>query len=124
MPTSPADTSDAVHHDNLRRALAHQDTHSLESVLGAVERGAAQAWCGERSTIITEILDLPLKRVCRIWLAGGDMHELVNEMLPNVEAWAKDNGCARVEIIGRAGWKRVLPEYNEPPQTVLHKEIS
>jgi hypothetical protein len=62
-------------------------------------------------------------RVCRIWLAGGDMAELTTEMLPQVEAWAKANGCTRMEIVGRKGWKRVLPEYSEPPQTVLQKNI-
>lgn len=109
--------------DHLRRALDHQDTHTPESVVAAIEAGAAQLWCGERSTIVTEILDLPLKRVCRIWLAGGDMRELVDEMLPTLETWAADNGCARVEIIGRPGWKRVLTDYSEPKFTVLHKEI-
>ena len=107
----------------IARALEHQDTHTLQSVLDAFDTNRAQAWCGDRSTIVTEILDFPLMRVCRIWLAGGDMAELTTEMLPQVEAWAKANGCTRMEIVGRKGWKRVLPEYSEPPQTVLQKNI-
>lgn len=108
---------------HISQALAHQDTHDLCSVLAAIGSGAAQAWCGTGSTIVTEILDYPLMRVCRIWLASGDMDELVADMLPQVEAWAASNGCRRVEIVGRRGWKRKLPDYCEAPQVVLHKEI-
>jgi hypothetical protein len=109
--------------EHIARALEYQDTHTLQSVLDAIDAGRAQAWCGERSTIVTELLDFPLMRVCRIWLAGGDRSELVEQMLPQVEEWARQNGCSRVEIVGRQGWKRVLPEYSTPPQQVLHKSL-
>lgn len=106
----------------VERAVAYQDTHTLGDVAREIIDGKAQHWRGEKSEIVTEIKSFPLMKVCRIWLAGGDMDELVNVMLPDVEAWAKDNGCARVEIVGRKGWKRALPEYREP-YAVLHKEL-
>ena len=104
------------------RAIEYQDTHSLGDVARAIIDGEAQHWRGERSEIITEIKSFPMMKVCRVWLAGGDMTELVDVMLPDVEAWAKENGCARVEIVGRKGWKRALPNYREP-YAVLHKEL-
>jgi hypothetical protein len=106
----------------VERAVAYQDTHTLGDVAREIIDGKAQHWRGEKSEIVTEIKSFPLMKVCRVWLAGGDMDELVNVMLPDVEAWAKDNGCARVEIVGRKGWKRALPEYREP-YAVLHKEL-
>lgn len=106
----------------VERAVAYQDTHTLGDVAREIIDGKAQHWRGEKSEIVTEIKSFPLVKVCRIWLAGGDMDELVNVMLPDVEAWAKDNGCTRVEIVGRKGWKRALPEYREP-YAVLHKEL-
>jgi len=104
------------------RALKHQDTHALEDVARAIVDNHAQLWRGKHSEIVTEIKVYPTIQVCRIWLAGGDMDELVKEMLPDVEAWAKERGCARMEICGRKGWKRVLKDYREQ-YAVLTKEI-
>jgi hypothetical protein len=108
--------------DQIQRAIDLQDTHSTQDVQEACAKGDAQVWCGERSALVTEIVRYPLKKVCRIWLAGGEMSELTNEMLPAVEAWAKQKECAAVEIIGRHGWQRVLKDYRQP-HTVLVKEL-
>jgi hypothetical protein len=106
----------------IERALRYQDSHTLEDVLQAIKEDRAQLWCGERSAIVTEILKAPHKRYCRIWLAGGDMDELVNEMLPEVETWALRRQCDSVQVNGRKGWQRVLVDYRQP-SVVLEKEI-
>lgn len=108
--------------EHVERALKYQDSHELIDVARAIASEQAQLWRGRKSEIVTEIRQYPKAKVCRIWLAGGDMNELVNEMLPDVEAWAKARGCGRVEICGRKGWKRVLKGYREP-YAVLTKEI-
>ena len=104
------------------RAVSRQDTHSLDDVKAAVAHGKAQLWCGEKSALVTELVVYPRKKVCRIWMAGGELGELQGEMLPTVEKWAKAKGCAAVEIIGRRGWVRVLDDYREP-HALLKKEI-
>mgnify|MGYP003150816253 CR=1 FL=1 len=38
------------------------------------------------------------------------MDELVDEMLPDVEEWSKNEGCSSVIIAGRKGWARVLAD--------------
>lgn len=106
----------------IERALRYQDSHTLEDVLQAIKEDRAQLWCGERSAIVTEILKAPHKRYCRVWLAGGDMDELVNVMLPDVEAWAVKRRCQAVQVCGRHGWARVLKDYAQP-RVVLEKEI-
>lgn len=58
--------------------------------------------------MVTRVADYSRARVASIWLAGGDMTELVGLMLPEVEAWAKANGCSEIELAGRKGWQRVL----------------
>lgn len=103
-------------------ARIDQDTHTLEDIKAAIDAKIAQLWAGRDSVIVTELIGFPRKRVCRIWLAAGDMDELTGEMLPDVEDWAKAEGCATVEIIGRKGWTRVLKGYREPV-AVLEKEL-
>lgn len=103
-------------------AIDRVGTHTLGDVAKAIVDGKAQHWKGRRSEIVTEIQVFPTMKICRIWLAGGEIKELVGEMLPSVEAWAKSKGCDRIQILGRKGWVRVLKDYSEP-YSVLEKEI-
>jgi hypothetical protein len=109
-----------AHH--IDAALAYSgDTHSSLDVLDAIKNGKAQFFPLENSVIVTEIVDYPKKSVCRIWLAGGDMGELIKAEKELVK-WARDHGCSGMEIIGRKGWERQLKDYS-PASTVLTKEI-
>jgi hypothetical protein len=107
----------------IKRALKYSGgTHTPEDVFDAITSGGAQLWCGAASVIVTQIVVYPRLKACRIWLAGGDMAELTETMLPDVEAWAKAKGCKRMQVVGRKGWARVLRDYREP-SVVLEKEI-
>ncbi|WP_417814052.1 hypothetical protein [Thalassospira alkalitolerans] len=48
----------------------------------------------------------------RVALAGGDLEELklINE---DILQYARDAGYRGVEIIGRPGWERALPDYEK-----------
>ncbi len=108
------------HHIEAALKYAH-DSHSVQDVWHAIQEGTAQFFPFEKSVIVTEIIDYPNKAVCRIWLAGGDMKELLyGEQV--VADWAKSLGCAGIEIIGRKGWEKVLKDY-DPASIVLIKEF-
>jgi hypothetical protein len=103
-------------------ALAYANhSHSLDDVKQSVEAGTAQFMPLDKSAIVTEIVDYPKKSVCRIWLAGGDMDELI-QAEKHIARWAKSIGCHGLEIIGRKGWQRVLTDYT-PQSVVLTKEL-
>lgn len=95
-------------------ALSYQDEHDLSYVKGEVDSGRAQLWCGTKSALVTRIADYAKGRRVIVWLAGGDLGELVFEMLPAVESWGAENKCDKCVIVGRKGWARVLKKrYNE-----------
>ena len=106
----------------LQKALEHQDTHDLEDVKRALDEGAAQLWCGWKSCVVTEIVEYPKYKACRIWLAAGDKSELTERMLCDIEAWAKSASYCKIEIVGRRGWLRVLTDFHQP-HTVLEKAL-
>lgn len=109
--------------DLLCRALKYAaGTHKLSDVYTGIAAGQFQLWRGQSSVIVTEITEYPRRRGCRIFLAAGDMDELVNRMEPDVVEWAKGQDCDHMEIIGRRGWRRVLNDYREPA-AILTKEI-
>lgn len=93
--------------------------------LGAVEREIrehrAVFWPLEKSAVVTQVHAHPNGRVLRIWLAGGDLDELLH-FFPAVDEYAREQGCVQVEIEGRPGWERVLPGY-EKRWVVLVKEL-
>jgi len=120
-PTSSLDELERLAH-HIEAALAYSgDTHSLIHVVDAIKDGSAQFFPLENSVIVTEIVDYPKRAVCRIWLAGGEMDELI-EAEKSIVEWARSHGCDGMEIIGRKGWERQLKDY-KPASTVLIKEI-
>lgn len=104
-------------------ALEYADgSHTMDDVVQAVRSNKAQFFPLEKSAIITEIVDYPKRAVCRIWLAGGDLDELM-EAEKSIAYWAKTQGCNGMEIVGRKGWSRKLKDYRQSA-VVLMKDFS
>lgn len=99
-------------------------THRLADVRAMVEAGEAQLWAGGQSAMVTLIEDDPCERRLLIWLAGGDLDELLEEFRAPMERWARAQGCRRVLIIGRPGWERALKNHAYAPVArILAKEL-
>lgn len=108
--------------DYIQAALAYAGhSHTLQDVWQAITNKQAAFFPLEKSAIVVEIVDYPQRATCRIWLAGGDMEELI-EAEKNICDWARELGCDSMEIIGRKGWERQLRDY-KPTATVLVKDL-
>lgn len=98
-------------------------THTIKDVIDGILSARMQLWAGEKGCAVTEIVAYPKKKVLHVFLAGGDMDQIV-DMQESAEAWGKAQGCTAMTIAGRAGWKRVLADYGYKEQFVtLSKEI-
>ena len=96
-------------------------THQLSDVLDQICAGKAQIWPVGNSLVITQVVDSPRKRTAVIWLAAGDLAELV-QVETEIQAWAEEMDCDRIVINGRRGWLRTLPGYREIYST-LEKDL-
>jgi len=107
----------------IQDALEYADnSHTPEDVWSAIEKKRAQLWPLPNSVIVTEIVSYPAGRSVRLWLAAGDMDELL-EAEPFIAKWGKEHyGCKKVEIIGRKGWIKKLKDYQHKA-VLLSKEI-
>ena len=74
-------------------------THTEEDVIDLLVFGRAFLWANGDSGVLCEFDDFPRKRVCRFWSAD------------TIVSWARANGAQRMDIVGRAGWLKVLPGY-------------
>lgn len=66
-----------------------------------------QFWPAPRGCMVTEIVVYPRKKVLNIFLAGGELDQLV-DMYDDMNEWAKAQGCTGGTMTGRVGWKKVL----------------
>ncbi len=105
-------------------ALAYSGgTHEWEDVVEGVRSGLMQLWPAPRGCLVTEIVRYPRRRVVNVFLAGGEMDQLL-DMDGDLVRWARAQGCSAVALTGRKGWERALRPLGWMPQHVtVVKEI-
>ncbi len=82
-------------------------------MLDAILLGQMQLWPGEKSACVTELAQYPRMKALRVFLAGGELGELVNAAWPAIKSRASEWGCQRVEVTGRKGWLKMLDHTRE-----------
>lgn len=82
-------------------------TYLWEDVVQNIAEEKMQFWPAPRGCMVTEIVVYPRKKVLNIFLAGGELDQLV-DMYDDMNAWAKAQGCTGGTMTGRVGWKKVL----------------
>ncbi|MEY4863801.1 MAG: hypothetical protein RLZ51_1896 [Pseudomonadota bacterium] len=99
-------------------------THAFEDVVQGIVEGRMQLWPAARGCAVTEIVLYPRKSVLHVFLAGGEMDQII-DMIDSAVEWSKGQGCTSMTIAGRHGWARVLGKYGyRPVMTVLEKEFA
>ena len=98
-------------------------THDFEDVAKEVKVGTMQLWSGEKGCAVTQILIYPKKKVLHVFLAGGEMNQIIDFQASAVE-FGKINGCTAISLAGRKGWAKVLAKHGWSEQfTVLGMEF-
>lgn len=107
-------------------AIAWDGDRTEADVMVALGDGTAQLWIGEddevRCGVVTCLSSVARGLVCEIWLMGGRDRRLWLHFIDIIEAAARNRGCISIELIGRNGWVRLLPEYRQTA-VVLRKEL-
>lgn len=88
---------------------------TVDNIKAAVMRRDMQLWVivEEKiyAVIVTEIINYPLRRVCRVLIATGSQRERWQHLISEIENWAADHGCVSMDLLARPGWKRILKGY-------------
>lgn len=114
---------------HLLRAIKRTKKSDMKSCLHSCLEGTSQLWTqieidGCIGAIITDIESYHNgRKVLRIVALGGDDLKSWGRLgLDRIEAFAKEEDCNSVEMVGRKGWGRWFPDY-EPIEYVYSKEI-
>lgn len=86
------------------------DTHTVSDVVEALQEGKMQAFWSDSAAVITQIVTHPRKKELNVFLAFGDLEEVM-AMQPQVADFGRQHGCSFMVMSGRLGWKKVLPEH-------------
>lgn len=101
---------------------------SPEDILADLKDGSKQLWLVEVSaqvvaTAVTQVYETRKGRICCIWAACGTVGlKALEPAFNEIEKWAREIGCAALEIKGRKGWARVLPNFKQTA-IVLEKDL-
>jgi len=92
-------------------ALEYADgSHTFEDIVREVLLGRMHLWYGDNGCAVTEFVVYPRKKVIHVFLAGGDMQQIL-DFEESAAAWGKANGCTGMTIAGRRGWSKVLGKH-------------
>jgi len=115
--------------ENVAPLLARVTQHTEgemepDDFLEALSLGEMQLWIAVEkygmledsvhTAMVTQIIHYPQKKVLRvIAIAGSNFKELHESFNSMVEAFAIQAGCSSMELWGRKGWKKMLPDWKD-----------
>ena len=109
--------------DQVEPLLARVTPHTegeleTDDYIEPLNNGEMQLWIASEdskvhSAMITQIVPYPQKKVLRIISLAGSEFSRVYQHLDMVESFALRTGCTALEMWGRKGWKKLLPEWKD-----------
>jgi hypothetical protein len=105
----------------------------VDDILRFLLNGQMQLWvvfCTEEQQIyghvITEVKDYPRCKMLVIQYCAGEenhMQYCEDKMYDLLDKFAKDTGCAGVELIGRPGWGKHVKKRGYEVQSVMYQKF-
>ena len=103
----------------LERTKEHSEGElETDDFLEPLTHGDMQLWIAtEGSTVhgvmVTQLVPYPQKKILRIISLAGDNFEELRGFQEMIEAFAVKTGCTALEMWGRKGWKKLLPDWED-----------
>lgn len=95
--------------------------------MAGVERGDFHLWLHPHGCAVSEFIASPRHKVMHVWIAGGDLGKglaVIDDLLPEMEAFGRANGCETGGGTGRKGWLRYLKRHGySPADPAVTKEL-
>ena len=112
----------------LAQASAHSEGElDSDDFLNSLAEGDMQLWVAYEeqdinAAMVTQFIQYPQKKILRIISLAGEDFEKIRDFQDMLEAFAVKWGCAAIEMWGRKGWKKLLPDWKDS-YTVYTKDL-
>lgn len=94
------------------------NTHTRQDIAEGIAKGRFQYFGDDECCVVTEIVEYPQKRALHLFLAAGNLNKLLEEYLPVVKQFAKENGCTSITSVSRKGFLKRFPAYGFKPKCI------
>lgn len=94
--------------------------HTIAELADEVRAGRAQCFHNTRAVVFTQIERHGLYSALRVYVAAGALDDVMS-LQPELEHFARAEGCDRLVMIGRRGWKSVLPKFGWAETMVVYE---
>ncbi len=89
-----------------------------DDYLEPLTHGDMQLWIAtEQSDVhavmVTQLITYPQKKILRIITLAGEDFEEIRSFQEMIEGFAIKLGCTALEMWGRKGWKKLLPDWKD-----------
>ena len=102
-------------------ALKGQDDLTVDEIRDGVWGGWFQFWPADDGVMVSEVILSPRLRGLHVIAAGGTLRA-IRELLPAVEAFARQAGANVGGATGRKGWIRYLRQFGYAPSKLTTVE--
>lgn len=104
---------------------------SVDDIIGFIFSGKMQLWVVLDESkiyghIVSEVKHYPQCKMFTVHFCAMQphvMHEIEDKMQDVAERFAKDNGCAGIEFIGRPGWSKSMKRYGYDIQSIIYQKF-
>jgi hypothetical protein len=127
-PSDVAKIWDGTVRDMIDVGFAASDVPMPDDILGELTEGTRQLWLavnGEariKAAMLTQIFQMRSGKALKMMECGGTELAKWVHLHAQIEQYAKTEGCDRVLVVGRPGWRGVLRDYRVTSVT-LEKRI-
>jgi hypothetical protein len=97
--------------DRIQKALDIAGTHTADDLYAAIESGDAKLWVNRDSIVVTQIVEFPLSRHLNVWVGAGLLDDVIGVLHPEIEDYARQEGCDSMTALGRRGWRKSLSKH-------------
>ena len=89
-----------------------------DDFLEPLTHGNMQLWIATEdkdihAVMVTQFVIYPQKNILRIISLAGDDFEKIRNFQEIIEGFAIKNECTALEMCGRKGWKKLLPDWRD-----------
>lgn len=104
-------------------ALERSGRYTPDAIKADIAARFKQLWIAHadgrvEAIAITSVLAYPLGKSVKVWLCTGTDRARWLDHVKTIEAWAKAQGCDRIEAVTRPGWEKVLTDYHKTHVTL------
>ncbi|MDE4176363.1 hypothetical protein PXK01_19580 [Phaeobacter sp. PT47_59] len=98
--------------------------HVWDDIVAGVYAGHFHLFAKPRGCVVLEIRQYPRKREMNVFLAGGELEEILNN-ISELDAIAHRAGAEALTMGGRPGWGPVLSKngWHKMPEVTMRREV-